>query len=472
MNRRATETPVDEPLIAHGYPDAVLAWRGGAPITAGAFIDAVRALAPALEGPRHVLNACTDRYDFAVVFCAALVNGQTNLLPPSRAPAVLADLATRYPDHIAVANEPIEGRFAATLQLGSDAPARRATGTHAYDVAWPPRVPRAHEAAIAFTSGSTGQPQPQVKLWGSLVDSAREEREALALDDVVLVGTVSPQHMYGLESTVLLALHGGIAFAAEQPLHPPQIAAVLAGIHAPRMLVTTPVHLRALLRADEALPPLARILSATAPLALDLAAECEHRWHTQVYEIYGCTEAGQVATRRTVDGRAWRTLPGVMIEAREVDGETTFWAHGGHVVRPAPLADVLNLIDPQTFTLEARTSDLVNIAGKRTSLAALNHTLMTIDGVVDGVFVLPDDPDPAAAIREPRLAALVVAPTLTRAELLAELRRRVDPVFLPRPLLQVDALPRNPQGKLPRAELLALLARASASPAGGTGDDA
>jgi acyl-coenzyme A synthetase/AMP-(fatty) acid ligase len=33
----------------------------------------------------------------------------------------------------------------------------------------------------------------------------------------------------------------------------------------------------------------------------------------------------------------------------------------------------------------------------------------------------------------------------------------VDPVFLPRPLRLVDALPRNETGKLPRAALLRLL---------------
>lgn len=460
--------PGAEPLIAHANPDAVLAWRAGTPIKVRGFVAAVRSLAPRIEGPRHVVNACVDRYDFAVTFCAALLNGQTNLLPPSRVPVALAELAARYPDHVFVSNEDADGPFAATWRIGSAEPAHEPSAT-----GWPHDVDRAHEAAIAFTSGSTGVPQPQTKLWGSLVDSAREETQALSLGgesmrDVVLVGTVSPQHMYGLESTVLLALHGGFAFGAEQPLHPPQIAQALGAVRGRRVLVTTPVHLRALLRAEQSLPPLHAVVSATAPLALDLAAECEQRWHTQVLEIYGCTEAGQVASRRTVAGRAWRTLPGVRIEARDDGGESSFWASGGHIVCPAPLADLLNLIDETTFTLEARTADLVNIAGKRTSLAALNHALLSIEGVLDGAFVFPEAPDTALALplaaREARLAALVVAPSRSRADLLAELRRRIDPVFLPRPLLQVEALPRNAQGKLPRAEVLALLARAPDGP--------
>ena len=41
--------------------------------------------------------------------------------------------------------------------------------------------------------------------------------------------------------------------------------------------------------------------------------------------------------------------------------------------------------------------------------------------------------------------------------ILAALRQGIDPVFLPRPLKRVTALPRSETGKLPRAELLQLL---------------
>jgi len=37
------------------------------------------------------------------------------------------------------------------------------------------------------------------------------------------------------------------------------------------------------------------------------------------------------------------------------------------------------------------------------------------------------------------------------------LRRGIDPVFLPRPLKRVPALPRNETGKLPHAALVRLL---------------
>jgi acyl-coenzyme A synthetase/AMP-(fatty) acid ligase len=58
-----------------------------------------------------------------------------------------------------------------------------------------------------------------------------------------------------------------------------------------------------------------------------------------------------------------------------------------------------------------------------------------------------------------RLRAFVVAPGLSMAALRAALRERIDPAFMPRPLLFVERLPRNSTGKLPR-EALQALARA------------
>ena len=98
---------------------------------------------------------------------------------------------------------------------------------------------------------------------------------------------------------------------------------------------------------------------------------------------------------------------------------------------------------------------MVNIAGKRTSLAYLNQQLCAIAGVQDGAFFMPDD---EAVDGVTRLTAFVVAPALGRQALMQDLRQRVDAIFLPRPLVWVDQLPRNSTGKLPRSALQALYA--------------
>ena len=188
-----------------------------------------------------------------------------------------------------------------------------------------------------------------------------------------------------------------------------------------------------------------------APLSTRLAAEAERRFAAPLREIYGCTEAGQIASRRTTADRSWRLLPDVHLE-QDGDQATVF---GGHVEGRVVLSDYIEILGDGHFLLHGRHADLVNIAGKRSSLAYLNHQITALPGVADGVFFMPGD-ETAEDIG--RLCALVVAPGIERRQLLAALRERIDPVFLPRPLILVNALPRNATGKLTRDSLQAFYA--------------
>jgi acyl-coenzyme A synthetase/AMP-(fatty) acid ligase len=257
--------------------------------------------------------------------------------------------------------------------------------------------------------------------------------------------------MYGFESTVLAALQGGGALCAERPFYPADVCAALERLPRPRVLVTTPFHLRTLLDDVTQPPPADLLLCATAPLSAELARLAEERFAAELLEIYGCTETGQIATRRTAREPAWRTLPGVQLEVR--DGRA--WASGGHVEQRTAIGDVIEPLAADRFLLHGRVSDMVNVAGKRSSLAFLDAQLMAIDGVTDGVFFMAEE---GAADGVTRLAALVVAPGMRREELLAQLRRRLDAAFLPRPLIMLERLPRAASGKLP-LEALRELAR-------------
>jgi acyl-coenzyme A synthetase/AMP-(fatty) acid ligase len=267
--------------------------------------------------------------------------------------------------------------------------------------------------------------------------------------------------MYGLESTVLMPLQCGAALHAGHPFYPADICAALNALPRPRMLVTTPFHLRTLLAEQTDVPALDLLVSATAPLSRLLAQDAEARFGAPLHEIYGCTETGQLASRRTVAEECWRTLGDVRLRRA---GDAV-WAEGGHIDLPARLGDIIEFdagsaaeagTGARIFRLLGRHADLVNIAGKRSSLAYLTHQLNAIDGVVDGVFLAPADTDDAAI---GRLSALVVAPGLTPETLMQALRERIDPVFLPRPLRFVEALPRNALGKLPKQPTQALPGR-------------
>jgi acyl-coenzyme A synthetase/AMP-(fatty) acid ligase len=306
--------------------------------------------------------------------------------------------------------------------------------------------------ADVFTSGSTGLPLAHRKTWGALVRSARAEAQRLGLDSGEahsIVGTVPPQHMYGFESTVLMALQSGGSLHAGQPLYPADIGAALNSVARPRVLVTTPVHLRVLLSSRVTLPELDLVVSATAPLPTQTALDCERRFSAPLLEIYGSTETGQIASRRSTQTDEWELFPDVTLIAHD----DRVWACGGHVEQVAPMNDDIELIDKRHFLMLGRLTDLINIAGKRNSLDNLNYQLNSIAGVVDGAFYMPDDTHHEAVVR---LMAFVVAPGMSLAELQVALKERLDATFMPRPLVLLEALPRNSTGKLPQAALAAL----------------
>jgi acyl-coenzyme A synthetase/AMP-(fatty) acid ligase len=433
------------PLIGHASAQAIAAYRAGVPVSAGELLRDVAHAAAALPEAPHVLNLCADRYRFAVLLLAAVARGQLTLLPPTTTPNVIRELRAFAPGAYFVADDP-----APALDLPRFELPRGSTEASWDDM---PMIPSDREVACLFTSGSTGAPQPSFKTWGALCRDVRAEaaRFAIAPGHAIL-GTVPPQHMYGFESTVLLPLVAGAALSAERPYYPGDIDAAIARVAAPRVLFTTPFHLRAWLGADDP-ARVEMIVSATAPLSRELAAQAERRTGAVLHEIYGCTEAGQVATRRPTASDDWELYAGLKLRSHEGRAVVS----GGHVEEPIALQDVIEAhADGVHFALHGRFSDMVNIAGKRNSLGYLNHQLASIEGVEDGVFFIPEERDKDGVTR---LTAFVVAPGLTRAQVLAALRERIDAAFLPRPLVMVEALPRQLTGKLPRAELRALAAR-------------
>jgi acyl-coenzyme A synthetase/AMP-(fatty) acid ligase len=436
-------------LVRTHAPGAIFAWRSGRPITVETYLRDVEALAELLPARGFVVNLCPDRYRFAVGFAAALRRGQVNLLPPHDAPDLLAQLQADYPELYCLTDGEMSMPGLPVLQY----PAALKHGSSRADV---PAFPAGQQAAVLFTSGSTGRPRPHARSWGDLVTSALAEGSRLDIAGIAgatVLGTVPHQHSYGLESLLMLALQHGLVLHAERLFYPADINAHLAATGRPRVLVTTPVHLRVLLGEAEAPPPVDLVLCATAPLSVQLAREAEDRFAVRLLEIYGCSEAGQIAARRTALTEEWRCLDGIAL--RQDDAGT--WASGAPIAIETMLPDVIDLRDPVRFLLHGRIADMVNVAGKRTSLVHLNYHLNAIDGVRDGAFVMSDDMSPDAVSR---LAAFVVAPGCSAETILAGLRRRIDTAFLPRPICLVSALPRNALGKLPHDEVQRLIADA------------
>ncbi len=415
------------------------------------FLSHVQALANQLPEKKHIINLCGNRYHFMVSICAAVLRKQINLLPPNKNIATQRRLSERYEDayvlHDGIDVDP--ELLSVDLQeivLTSDGVELSSTAM--------PEVPLEQLALISFTSGSTGDSKPNEKTWRTLTDSTAINRRYMLPDNdktYHILATVPGQHMWGLETSVLMALFSKSCVVDSKPLFPSDIQSTLAALPEPRALISTPVHLRSLAASDLQFSKTEIVLCATSPLTQTLAQDIERVFEADLHEVYGCSEVGSMALRKTAKEQEWQKFEGIHFE----ESDNQVLASTDYLPIKIALSDKIAMDDTGRFKLLGRSSDMVDIAGKRGSLAEINTVLLQFEGLLDGVVIFPEQ-DRAV----PRLAAMVVLKGgYSGEQLKAHFREYLDSVFVPRPIFYLDALPREENGKLPRKKVDALYAQ-------------
>jgi hypothetical protein len=325
------------------------------------------------------------------------------------------------------------------------------------------------------TSGTTGEGRWIPKSLRHLEDEGLALEAAFGArlpEGVRVFATVSHQHIYGLLFRVLWPLCAGRAFHDNLLLHPQELY--------PRMLecrdavlVTTPVHLRRMAATEglRALAPVCRaVFSSGGPLEAEAAASVARQLGDAPIEILGSTETGGVGSRqRSRQGDLFTPLPGVRVELEPPDGGlvvTSPFVSVGLVThtgeRRFRMGDRAQLEADGGFRLLGRSDRTVKIGEKRLSLPEMEKDLAQHPALAEvALIVLPQ-------AGELRVHAAVVLSEVGRQLLVREGRRalgrglagflapRWDAVLLPRVWRTIDALPRNPQGKLPLAALAAV----------------
>ncbi|MCI6529688.1 MAG: AMP-binding protein [Mesosutterella sp.] len=371
--------------------------------------------------------------DFLASFAAILCAGRTPVLPGSRRPDDAA----------------LGGSADAVLGRGPRGSLPRidpADSLAAGPSVLPPVPPEA--GFVLYTSGSSGTPKEVRKSVGQM-DREAEITSALfasRLEGLVFAGTVDPLHMYGLSFLIWLPMALGLPVLARRL----EVPEDLAGLTFPSALVTTPTFLHYLEPAPEG-PDIRFLLTAGGPLSAGDAGRARSSLGLWADEIYGSTELGAIASRRSCDSPGLaRLLPGIAFaDAARAIISTPLVPEGR-----AQLDDLIEPLGGSSFRLIGRRDQIVKVAEHRVSLGEVERAVQLDGREVRALLV----------VRNGRAAiGLVVSgypagplPGATAAALRRRLLARLPLPAVPRFFRGCPRLPRNAQGKVERERLLEL----------------
>ena len=337
---------------------------------------------------------------------------------------------------------------------------------------------------VKLTSGSTGAPRGVAATEAALLadDSALARTMGLRADDRIL-GAIPMSHSYGFSSVALPALRrGSIAVVPDEegPLAPLRAASAASAT----VFTSAPEYLQALLKLSQppAWPASVRlVISASAPLPPDVAAQFHARFGRRVHVFYGASECGGICYDRegtaAVRGTVGEPVEGVTVRLERLDGD----AEEGLVTVESPAVAVgylpapderlgggrfvtsdLAVFEGSALRLRGRVDGLINVKGKKVNPTEIECVLQRMPGVSEVVaFGVPSADKASDTVR-----AVIACPGggLGYDDVMAWCRAHLPEHKVPRSVVLVSAIPRTARGKVSREELLALVGGRAGDP--------
>lgn len=388
-----------------------------------------------------VLVTCKGRYEFSVALLSAWLAGRNVILPPNFHHASLERI--RQQQTIAV-------EFENGFTADKDAPL-----TNRDQKTFELHLQRSQQALTIYTSGSSGEAKPVQKSIGDIFSEVFALKQTLSWPDMPLVASVPPHHLYGLTFSILLPWVLAVPMVDECPLHAAEVAETIERVDA-GILITVPVHLRALLEQQVDCKPVMTISSAGS-LSGDVASKWQARFDREVIEIYGSSETGIIAHRQQLGNELWTPFPTVQVSTNS-DGllqvtSPFINASEGSVFQTQ---DMVTMQPDSRFQLHGRADSIVKIAGRRVSLLTVEEAIKRCDGVVDAaVTAVPVQ----GHIRDMAIWAAVAigdASGINARSIRTQLLPMLDGIKIPRRIVVLNQLPREENGKLRKERLMAL----------------
>jgi long-chain acyl-CoA synthetase len=342
-------------------------------------------------------------------------------------------------------------------------------------------------ALLIYTSGSTGRPKGVLLDHANLVAMAASIAEAMRIgpDDhcllvlplfhvnAILVSCLAPI-VAGGQVTILARFAPDTFLGAIERYRPTYFSAVPT------------IFARLAELADDAVPDISSVRFAVcgaAPVTKELLERCESRFGFVMIEGYGLTESTCAATVNPVDGvrklgTVGPAMPGQQVRAMSPDrfllpagvaGEVVIKGPNvmrGYLNRPEAPAETIvdgwlhtgdvGFLDEDGYlTLVDRIKDMIIRGGENIYPKEIESVLGQAEAVLEAAVVGAPHP----VYGEVPVAYVVTYPntSVTSEELRELCRRNLTKIKLPVAIHIVDALPKNPVGKIDKPALRASL---------------
>ena len=344
-------------------------------------------------------------------------------------------------------------------------------------------VAAADLALLIYTSGSTGSPkgvmldhanlEAMTTSMGDHIDVGEDDHCLLVLPlfhvNAIVVSTLTPLARGG-RMTIVGQFSPSTFFGHVERLRPTYFSAVPT-IYA--LLAALPKDVR----PDTT--SLRFVVCGAAPVSAELLERCQERYGFVMVEGYGLTEGTCASACNPVKGvrklgTVGPAMPGQQIRVIDEDGNDVPTGQTGEVLIAGPTVmrgylgkpeataetvvdgwlhtgDVGRLDQDGYLAIVDRVKDMIIRGGENIYPKELESVLTRLDGVLEAAVV----GRPHEILGEVPVAYVTLYPssTITEDELIAHCRVHLTRVKVPQGITIVEALPKNPVGKIDKPEL-------------------
>jgi len=322
---------------------------------------------------------------------------------------------------------------------------------------------------LKLTSGTTAAPRAIRFRSEQLLADCNQICDTMGISDADLnFGVIPISHSYGFSNLLTPLIARGVPVVLSRDRMPRGVLVDLARTDA-TVFPGMPVFYQAFCEMENvpALPNLRLCISAGAPLAIAVARQFRQKFNLPIHSFYGASECGGIcydgAATNEEEGFVGQPMKGVDIEMVDPKASASqicvrspalgdgYFPESGEAKIGGGFFVPDDLLTKTTNGLRivGRTSDLINVAGKKVNPGEVEANLLRFSGVRQAVAF-----GRASILRnEEVVACVVVSPGVSEAELLKFCRRELSTWQVPKRVFIVDAIPVNERGKISRRDL-------------------